>query len=80
MPGPYRISAYEFEALALATHQPPLGAYRGVGMTMGAFVAERMLDLVAERLSLDQPRSGGATSSRARLIVYVGRRLHVRQR
>ncbi len=53
MPGPYRISAYEFEALALATHKPPLGAYRGVGMTMGAFVAERMLDLLAERLSLD---------------------------
>jgi len=53
MPGPYRLSAYEFEALALATHKPPLGAYRGVGMTMGAFVAERMLDLVAERLRLD---------------------------
>ena len=53
MPGPYRISACEFEALALATHKPPLGAYRGVGMTMGAFVAERMLDLLAERLSLD---------------------------
>src|SRR5207245_4505323 len=33
--------------------KPPLGAYRGVGMTMGAFVAERMLDLVAERLKLD---------------------------
>jgi aerobic carbon-monoxide dehydrogenase large subunit len=53
MPGPYRIGAYEFEALALATHKPPLGAYRGVGMTMGAFVTERMLDLVAARLSLD---------------------------
>jgi aerobic carbon-monoxide dehydrogenase large subunit len=53
MPGPYRISAYEFEALALATHKPPLGAYRGVGMTMGAFVAERVLDLLAERLRLD---------------------------
>ncbi|HKQ66807.1 MAG TPA: xanthine dehydrogenase family protein molybdopterin-binding subunit [Methylomirabilota bacterium] len=53
MPGPYRISAYEFEALALATNKPPLGAYRGVGMTMGAFVAERMLDLLAERLQLD---------------------------
>jgi aerobic carbon-monoxide dehydrogenase large subunit len=53
MPGPYRISAYEFEALALATNKPPLGAYRGVGMTMGAFVAERMLDLLAERLQID---------------------------
>src|SRR5262249_13866528 len=53
MPGPYRISTYEFEALALMTHKPPLGAYRGVGMTMGAFVTERMLDRVAERLGLD---------------------------
>jgi carbon-monoxide dehydrogenase large subunit len=53
MPGPYRISTYEFEALALATHKPPLGAYRGVGMTMGAFVAERMLDLVADQLNLN---------------------------
>ncbi len=53
MPGPYRISAYEFEALALATNKPPLGAYRGVGMTMGAFVTERMLDLLAERVRLD---------------------------
>ena len=53
MPGPYRISTYEFEALALMTHKPPLGAYRGVGMTMGAFVTERMLDRVAERLDLD---------------------------
>src|SRR5262249_61385750 len=53
MPGPYRISTYEFEALALMPHKPPLGAYRGVGMTMGAFVTERMLDRVAERLDLD---------------------------
>src|SRR5262247_4772607 len=53
MPGPYRISAYEFEAFALATNKPPLGAYRGVGMTMGAFVTERMLDLVAERAAVD---------------------------
>jgi carbon-monoxide dehydrogenase large subunit len=53
MPGPYRIATYEFEALALGTNKPPLGAYRGVGMTMGAFVTERMMDLVAQRLSLD---------------------------
>ena len=53
LPGPYRAEAYEYEAVAVATHKPPLGAYRGVGMTMGAFVMERMLDLVAERLALD---------------------------
>jgi len=53
LPGPYRTPVYEYEALALATHKPPLGAYRGVGMTMGAFVMERLLDLVAERAGLD---------------------------
>jgi carbon-monoxide dehydrogenase large subunit len=53
LPGPYRAEAYEYEALTVATHKPPLGAYRGVGMTMGAFVMERMLDLLAERLGVD---------------------------
>jgi aerobic carbon-monoxide dehydrogenase large subunit len=53
LPGPYRVEAYEYEALAVATHKPPLGAYRGVGMTMGAFVMERLLDLLAARLQVD---------------------------
>jgi carbon-monoxide dehydrogenase large subunit len=53
LPGPYRTPAYAFELAALATTKPPLGAYRGVGMTMGAFVMERTLDLVADRLGLD---------------------------
>lgn len=53
LPGPYRVAAYEWECLALATHKPPLGAYRGVGMAFGAFVMERLLDLLAERCGLD---------------------------
>jgi carbon-monoxide dehydrogenase large subunit len=53
IPGPYRTPAYAWEALAVATNKPPLGAYRGVGMTMGAFAMERTLDLLAERLGLD---------------------------
>ena len=53
LPGPYRTPAYAFEIIALATTKPPLGAYRGVGMSMGAFVMERTLDLVADRLGLD---------------------------
>src|SRR5260370_3669098 len=53
LPGPYRTPAYAFEITALATNKPPLGAYRGVGMTMGAFVMERTLDLLADRLGLD---------------------------
>jgi carbon-monoxide dehydrogenase large subunit len=53
LPGPYRTPAYAFEITALATTKPPLGAYRGVGMTMGAFVMERTIDLLADRLGLD---------------------------
>src|SRR5947199_343338 len=53
LPGPYRTPAYEYQAVTVLTHKPPLGAYRGVGMTMGAFVMERLLDMVAERLGLD---------------------------
>ncbi|MGH7392234.1 MAG: xanthine dehydrogenase family protein molybdopterin-binding subunit, partial [Candidatus Rokuibacteriota bacterium] len=53
LPGPYRTPAYEYECLALHTHKAPLGAYRGVGMTFGAFAMERLLDLVAERCRLD---------------------------
>ena len=53
LPGPYRTPVYEFELAALATNKPPIGAYRGVGMTMAAFVMERTLDLLADRLGLD---------------------------
>jgi aerobic carbon-monoxide dehydrogenase large subunit len=53
LPGPYRTSAYAYECLAVATNKPPLGAYRGVGMTFAAFVMERTLDLLADRLGLD---------------------------
>jgi carbon-monoxide dehydrogenase large subunit len=53
LPGPYRVPAYAWEAAAVATNKPASGAYRGVGMTMGAFVMERTLDLLAARLGLD---------------------------
>jgi aerobic carbon-monoxide dehydrogenase large subunit len=53
LPGPYRAEAYAYEVVAVQTHKPPLGAYRGVGMTMGAFAMERLLDRLAERLGVD---------------------------
>ena len=53
IPGPYRTPAYAWEAEAVATNKPPLGAYRGVGMSFGAFIMERLLDLLAERLGID---------------------------
>jgi len=53
LPGPYHFAAYAYTATALSSPKPPLGACRGVGMVMGAFVMERTLDLIALRLSLD---------------------------
>jgi aerobic carbon-monoxide dehydrogenase large subunit len=53
LPGPYRTPAYDYECVAVATNKPPLGAYRGVGMTFAVFAMERTLDLLATRLGLD---------------------------
>jgi aerobic carbon-monoxide dehydrogenase large subunit len=53
LPGPYRTPAYAWQASAVATNKPPLAAYRGVGMAFGAFVMERLLDLLAARMGLD---------------------------
>ena len=53
LPGPYRTPAYGYECVAVATNKPPLGAYRGVGMTFAAFAMERTLDLLADRLGVD---------------------------
>ena len=57
------------------------GAYRGVGMTMGAFVMERMLDLVAERLGLDPVEVRRRNLIPARGVsVHVDERTDLRQR
>jgi carbon-monoxide dehydrogenase large subunit len=53
MPGPYRMGAYAYEAYAVATNKSPSGAYRGVGMSLGTFVRERVVDMVARRTGLD---------------------------
>lgn len=53
LPGPYDISHYAYEVLAVATNKPPTGAYRGVGMTVGVLAMERAVDLLASRLGLD---------------------------
>jgi carbon-monoxide dehydrogenase large subunit len=53
IPGPYRVAAYSYEALGVATNKCPAGAYRGVGMALGTFVRERLVDMVAQRAGLD---------------------------
>lgn len=53
LPGPYRLAAYAYDAYAVATNKCPAGAYRGVGMALGTFVRERVVDMVARRAGLD---------------------------
>ena len=53
MPGPYRVPAYAYTALAMATNKCPAGAYRGVGMTVGVFVMECLMDRLATATGVD---------------------------
>ena len=53
LPGPYRLAALAYDAYAVATNKCPAGAYRGVGMALGTFVRERLVDMVARRAGLD---------------------------
>ena len=53
MPGPYKVPAFRFEAMSVATNKATVGVYRGVGLPIGVFVIERLLDLGARKLGLD---------------------------
>src|SRR5581483_101376 len=52
--GPYRLGAYRVHNRAVATTKCPLGAYRGVGFVVAAWVHERVMDLLARELGLDR--------------------------
>jgi carbon-monoxide dehydrogenase large subunit len=51
--GPYRIRGCSYDTYAVATNKCPTGAYRGVGMALGTFVRERLIDMLAERIGMD---------------------------
>ncbi len=51
--GPYRWSAFRSQAIGVLTNKTPLGTFRGPGEVEATFARERMLDLVAARLSID---------------------------
>jgi carbon-monoxide dehydrogenase large subunit len=53
LPGPYRMPTYRARTRAVATPKTPMGAYRGVGRPMAAFVMERLIDLGARELGID---------------------------
>jgi carbon-monoxide dehydrogenase large subunit len=51
--GMYDVGAAEFEVLGVATNKAGTGPYRGAGRPEAAFVAERMIDLIARDLEID---------------------------
>ncbi len=54
LPGPYKLPAYSSEMHVVYTNTVPVTPYRGAGMPQGAFVMERVVDLIARDLELDR--------------------------
>ena len=53
VPGVYRIQNYEAELFGVVTNKTPFGAHRGFGKAEGAYISERLIDIVARKLSID---------------------------
>jgi len=54
LPGPYRLGAYRLHNRSVATTKCPMGAYRGVGFVVAAWIHERVMDVLAAELGLDR--------------------------
>ena len=53
LPGPYRVPAFRCRTSCVMTNRTPTGTVRGPGFYEGAFVRERMMDLLAARVGCD---------------------------
>ena len=53
LPGPYRVENYAARVRAIATSKTLMGAYRGVGRPISAFVMERLVDMAARKAGID---------------------------
>lgn len=51
----YDIPVIDFTLDAVLTHTTPTGAYRGAGRPEAIFIIERLMDLAARRLGIEQP-------------------------
>jgi aerobic carbon-monoxide dehydrogenase large subunit len=52
-PGPYKVAHYDVESVGVVTNKAPWAGARGYGKESAALAIERMVDLIAEKLSLD---------------------------
>lgn len=51
--GPYDVPHVRNDCYAMYTNNPPAGAFRGFGVTQSAFAIESMMDMLAEKLTMD---------------------------
>ncbi|MDF1669727.1 MAG: molybdopterin-dependent oxidoreductase [Roseovarius sp.] len=51
--GPYQISDYRAESVAVHTNNPPAGAFRGFGVPQSAIAQEVLFDELADALNMD---------------------------
>ena len=54
LPGPYHVPAYRVVGHYRLTNKTPAATYRAPGRFEGAFVRERLMDAIAQRLGLDR--------------------------
>jgi aerobic carbon-monoxide dehydrogenase large subunit len=54
VPGPYIVPAFEMKVVIAFTNRVPASSVRGAGYPQAAFAMERLMDLVAQKLSLDR--------------------------
>ncbi|TAN10342.1 MAG: hypothetical protein EPN45_06680 [Rhizobiaceae bacterium] len=53
LPGPYRLGAYRFETVTVATNKMGVGPYRGVGRPAAVFAMERMMHETAVAIGME---------------------------
>lgn len=53
VPGCYDVQDFRCEVSSMVTNKTPYGAHRGFGKSEAAFVIERLMDIIATKLSLD---------------------------
>jgi CO/xanthine dehydrogenase Mo-binding subunit len=51
--GPYRCPRQHLEGVAVATHTPPNGAFRGFGAPQAMYAVERHMDAIARTIGMD---------------------------
>jgi CO/xanthine dehydrogenase Mo-binding subunit len=51
--GPYRCDNVKIDSYAVYTNTVPAGAFRGYGISQGAWAYESQMDMIAERLGMD---------------------------